>query len=226
MDLTIFNAVDGLRLSDEDISSYSRRRALLEIKRPMPQGDLGCALSHLRIYQEMVKNDLPEVIVFEDDAVPSRDLPDVIEAVRALSVDWDVVTFNSLFESARPRPIEDRRICGKYSICRYEGMTYGAQGYLIRLSAARRLLKVGFPVCMPPDDLLFRSRPAKLQVLGIDPTPLVLGDFRSELEARPSSVAGDAQSLAWQDQAVVTLGKIRRRGLSAWDTFIPLHRRR
>ena len=110
----------------------------------------------------MVAEQIPEVIIVEDDVRPHADFAAVLDARGDVPGDWDVVTFHSLFEWAAPHPANDTIIADKYRICTYARTPMGTQAYMINQRAARRVLDVGYPICLPPDELLFRSRPAGL----------------------------------------------------------------
>ena len=48
-------AVDGRLLNDNDISAvYSKDKAIKTISRELSKGEIGCALSHIKIYQKMI----------------------------------------------------------------------------------------------------------------------------------------------------------------------------
>src|SRR4030095_5954125 len=70
---------------------------------------------------------------------------------------------------------------GGSQLCGFRGRPTGTQGYVIRRRAAERLLRVGYPVGMPADELLYRRRPAGLSVLGVTPPLLEVGNFASLL---------------------------------------------
>jgi hypothetical protein len=91
-------------------------------------------------------------------------------------------------------------------VCTYRRNPFGTGCYVLSLAAAERLLAVGEPVCMPPDDLIFRRRPAGLRVYGIEPSVVRHGNFRSELAAREAA-AGSAVEPRWWEQPVVVAGK-------------------
>lgn len=206
----LVDAVDGSSLSPAEQVLYSKRHALFEIGRELSRGDFGCSLSHLRLYERMVANEVPVAVIVEDDVVPNADLVEVIAHLDVLPPGWDVVTFHSLFESAGPTPIDDRVIAGRYRVCRFQRTPFGTQCYAISLAGAQRALRVGFPVCMPPDELLFRRRPAGLDVYGLMPNVVHEGDFGSELHARPETVA-DSARVGFTDRLVVLAGRAWRR---------------
>lgn len=70
-----FLGVDGktLNLQDERIATMTKRNILTKSRRSHEElnsiGGVGCALSHIAVWQWMVDNQAPLCLVFEDDAV-------------------------------------------------------------------------------------------------------------------------------------------------------------
>lgn len=209
--IVVLEAVDGRTLDPTGLASPWRTR--FEIGRTMSNGEIACAASHLEVYRRMVDEDVPEVLVVEDDVAPTPDLAAVLAARAALPADWDVVTFHSLFPSARPRLLPGPPLAAGYRVCTYERMNYGTQCYLVRRSTAEHLLRVGRPIRLPPDDLLYRRRPAGLQVYGIEPSPVRHADFGSELDAHATDDArGLVRIPAWLvTSAGRAVHRVRRR---------------
>ena len=146
---------------------------------------------------------------FENPSRRERRQIDVLGAVDRLPPDWDVVTLHSLFASAGPRPLPGPPLTGDFRVCTYARMPYGAQGCLVSRRAAERLLAVGRPIRFPPDDVIFRPRPARLRIYGIEPSPIVHADFGSELGVtRTDDARGIARIAA---RVVVAAGKVRAR---------------
>jgi glycosyl transferase family 25 len=207
----LVDGVDGNTLSADELRAYSRRRSLLETGRPLSRGELGCALAHLRLYERMQRESVARAVIMEDDVAPTADLAAVLRSLDRVPDDWDVVTLHSLFDSAEPEPISDDVIAGQYRICRYRGPVFGAQCYVITADAARRALSVAYPVGLPLDDLLFRRRPARLTLYGIEPRVVHEGSFDSEIVARSQPPAEQAVEL--RDRITIAIGKARRRAL-------------
>lgn len=205
-----FEVLDAVDAQAVDVDRYaSPWRSRFEIGRTMSRGAIACSLSHLAAYRRMVDEDVPAALIVEDDVEPTPALADVLAAVAALPPDWQVVTCHSLFPSAGPRPLPGPPLAGATRVCTYDRMPFGTQCYLVRRSAAERLLAVGLPVRLPADELLFRRRPAGLRVYGVEPSPVRHADFGSELGARPpEDTRGITRVLA---RAVVTAGKVRAR---------------
>lgn len=179
----VVDAVDGSVLTDAERAQYSPWRAHYQLGRSFGQGTLACSLSHLRVMQEIVASDIAEAVVFEDDTEPLDGFRDVIMARDRFPRDRDVVTLISTFPSARPEPVGVS--IGRYELCRFRRTPMGTQCYMVTARAARRVLDVAFPVCLPSDELLYRRRPAGLRVYGITPDAIRHHAFPSEISAAP-----------------------------------------
>jgi len=83
-----WNAVDGRTLVvNDEIKNLFRN---IDFK----LGVMGCALSHYEIWQHIIKNQLEEAIIFEDDAIFATPLE-----IPKLPPDWDLFYFGgALFE--------------------------------------------------------------------------------------------------------------------------------
>jgi glycosyl transferase family 25 len=152
-----------------------------------------------------------EIAVFEDDVEPLPALVEVLDQRDRLPPDADVVTLHSLFEWATPMPVDDRQIADGFHVTRYARTPMGAQAYLIRAHAARRLLEIGFPVRLPSDELLFRPHPARLTVYGIEPSPVVHADFVSELHAVAPAGGDASHARAAALEVTRFAGRVQRR---------------
>jgi glycosyl transferase, family 25 len=213
----ILDAVDGRELGDRETRSYSELRALREYGRGLARGMLASSISHLRAYQRIVDEGLPECVVIEDDACVSPELVEILHARQFFPRDWEVITFHSMFPWAAPRPIDAGPLPSGFRVCRYARTPLGAQAYLIRQQAARRLLDVGYPVALPPDELLFRPHPAGLKVYGIEPAVVGHASFESEILRVDTPVVVPTRSTWMLRSAMVFAGKCRRRILRRND---------
>jgi glycosyl transferase family 25 len=209
--VSIIEAVDGQELTASQRRVYSPRRAMRQKGRYLTRGEVGCALSHLSVYERLVKEDIPSVLVVEDDVSPSPDLVEILKSLDRLPTDWDVVTLHSLFASARPEPIEGGGVTGRHRVCRYAQMPFGSQCYLINRAGAEKALRVAYPICLPADDLLYRRWPTGLAVYGIEPSPVTAGTLPSEVHADRAPLAQRGLTAAALDQGARWVGRVERR---------------
>lgn len=71
IDYEFFNAINGFKLSTEEkLKRYDSEQANEYIKRDLSNGEIGCALSHLEICQNIIDKNIPFALILEDDAAP------------------------------------------------------------------------------------------------------------------------------------------------------------
>ena len=92
----------------------------------------------------------------------------------------------------------------------------GTQAYLITQQAAQRVLEVAFPIGLPADEVLFRPRPAALDVYGVEPAPVAEESFPSEIRVAAPPIADHGPVAQLGLAATRFAGRVRHR----------LHRRR
>lgn len=65
----IFDGIHGASLSSAEMAAmYDPAKALRAFNRELGKGEIGCALSHLGVYREMVASDIAHAVILEDDA--------------------------------------------------------------------------------------------------------------------------------------------------------------
>lgn len=69
LDAQRISAIDGSKLTLLEREFVNEHNFLLTMKRPIRDGEIGCAASHRSIWQQIVDNDLNYALVLEDDAV-------------------------------------------------------------------------------------------------------------------------------------------------------------
>ena len=72
------SGVDGLTLPD-DYPLANKERFLINQKKPIVMGEVGCAESHRNIWKEIIKKDIPYTLILEDDVVISDSIHDLLE---------------------------------------------------------------------------------------------------------------------------------------------------
>lgn len=69
----IFPAVVGKELTEDFILQFYDKTFYDNRNHSYPMGMIGCALSHFFIYEKMVKENIPQALILEDDVVLSSD---------------------------------------------------------------------------------------------------------------------------------------------------------
>jgi len=142
----ILKAVDGLRLNQSEIDLvYSKEDTVKVIGRELSASEIGCALSHKKIYQRIVDEEVPVALVLEDDVEFNKPLLDVLGEVESLPSDWELILLGHHRESSRSD--ETRASCwgattitSSCKLVRPCELAYGTYGYLVNQKGARKLL--------------------------------------------------------------------------------------
>src|SRR5262249_721607 len=127
-------AVDGSKPLPSALSAYFSPQHVMDA------GALGCYATHIKAWQEILRQDLPYALVVEDDAILAADLPQALAGlVTALPKGWDMVHLG-----AEP----DRASCdlvqlGSRRIVQFSRVPPGTFGYLLSRVGARKLLAAG-----------------------------------------------------------------------------------
>lgn len=158
-DFEIFNAINTMNETEEslsalfDIDKFSRRYG-----RKITKGEVGCTLSHLKVYEKVVENEsIAEnefVLICEDDALFAENFQGNLDAIIKQTISADIVLVGQSkipsfdhFEldinypttfSFLENKINDTQY--KYSYP-YRNYFAGTVGYLIKKTTARAILE-------------------------------------------------------------------------------------
>ena len=151
-DYEIVDAVDGATLTPEDYGDTRLHRDKFRRKRgrEIADGEIGCYLSHYRLWQRMVTEKIPSALVLEDDADWDEDILAVADDIDNLDWAWGVVLLSG---SARKKirghnlaPVGDHR---KLLLCGERKVT--TAGYVISQMGAWALLQYCREITAPID---------------------------------------------------------------------------
>tara|TARA_B110000977_G_C11054429_1_gene483549 strand:- start:190 stop:1131 length:942 start_codon:yes stop_codon:yes gene_type:complete len=78
LNFIIIKAIDGKKIEKEKTLGkfYDSRKTFLNIGRHLTAPEIGCAASHIKIYKYIVKKNIQQAIIMEDDAIPSKKIVD------------------------------------------------------------------------------------------------------------------------------------------------------
>jgi GR25 family glycosyltransferase involved in LPS biosynthesis len=170
--------LDRERLLREGVYDESRTRRAFRHTRDMNLGEIACAISQRRVYEEAVRNGWARTVVFEDDVVPlAASLPLLPAALSQLPPGWDLCYLGyarneaptardrakrALYVALAPlrlvrwRADEARRLLpSPFSAnLRRAGLHDYALAYAVSREGARKLVEAQTPVSLRADWLL------------------------------------------------------------------------
>jgi glycosyl transferase, family 25 len=183
---SFFLASNGQKLTRKERSLYSPIHALISEGRLLAANEIGCALTHARIYQKIVEEKHHEVLILEDDVQVNEDLLCILERKHAFPADWDLINFRS---TAAKKSLENPPVWKIYRFCRFVREANGTVAYLIRYAGAVKMLKHIYPIRYPADGMLGRTGITGLVTYGIQPEPVALADFPSDIWPKPEAAS-------------------------------------
>ncbi len=147
----IIDAVDGATLNPAEYAHNLRQEKFRrKFGREMTPGEIGCYLSHYRLWERIVAEQISCALVLEDDAFPGDDFAAVVADVVLLDFRWDVVHL----AAHRPELVEVafRGLAGRgYVFGRFKRRLVWAHAYLINLAGAKKLLNICREISEPID---------------------------------------------------------------------------
>ena len=178
VDYEIFEATDGRALTAEEEQKVGTSdQVILEmaggrkfmVKDKMSPAEIGCALSHLRLYQHILDQGLEQVVILEDDEVLNDDSFLALNNLNVITEPWDVVHFSAVsgiknLPCSRKYYFDKKR--GMYfsrtgmhnatldAIFNRRRICFGAVFYVVTPRACEVLLEKGYPVRLVSDYLL------------------------------------------------------------------------
>jgi glycosyl transferase, family 25 len=199
IEFSLFNAVDGRQLSEDAlIGQYAKTRAIAEY-REMTAGEIGCALSHIGVYKEMLRVDRKYALVLEDDAQLGAELAntlnELVQTVRA--EDQVVVLLTHVDKYSRWDAIN--LSANKKLVKRY-GHWWLAHGYFITQAAAAKLAEGLVPVWTAADSWAAFEQSGLIQLRALVPYCISLSPHAqlSNLEReRDVNKQDDAAQKSW-----------------------------
>ena len=191
LDFEIFNAIKGKDIDrPNNPLVYDKDECLVKhnflsktvMRGKLSDGELGCALSHLGVYQEIVKRNLPGAIILEDDFIPSCDLNAVFSAAYKVVPQADIISGYPLGGGLRQSFFTVKQ---KINIKDFRVYRLGVPGldwflnrrrraptsacYFISSEACKRLIQLGFPVRFESDVLMGMVAFNKLKYFALTP---------------------------------------------------------
>jgi collagen beta-1,O-galactosyltransferase len=118
--------------------------------RPLKLGEVGCAISHWKCWQQAAADGADPALILEDDAVLTglcaARLQLRLQLLAAVDPHWDLLYLGRWALDGDDRPVTDGIVRPGYSYCTY--------GYLLSASGLRALLDCGFERALIPVDEL------------------------------------------------------------------------
>lgn len=187
-------AVDGVSLSQQQLDEvYDPVLVRRTLGRELARGEIGCAMSHLSVYRQMVQQNIPVACILEDDAQLTLALPRLLDSLTQFMTSSKplvcLLTHVGRYTAwgASPLPLGDHKIFKTvHAFCTH--------GYVINLGGAKALLKHNYLIKHPIDYWNNLSRKGVVKVRAV--VPYVVGHSGF---AQHSEIEADRMALSQED---------------------------
>lgn len=158
-------AVNGKELSKNDINRLSTGFE----NNGMTLGELGCSLSHIKIYEKIVSEDIGLALVLEDDAKLPSELSSVYELIKIYNNKHNNrPTVYLLNKTNEYIDTLKTKLSSKYSLANVIDSDY-AYGYIINKAGAIKLLDFLTPVWIEADKWRFMQMNGIIKLKAVIP---------------------------------------------------------
>lgn len=167
------DAVDGRQLSGDELAElYDRKWAYRQEGRHLTRGEIGCSLSHLRVYRKIVEDDIPFALVLEDDAWLTPSIVGVLEAIKEKITPEMKAVF--LMQEMGPGRLKNKgdsiSIIDDLFVCREKDSAQWTHAYIVTNQASKSLTSALTPVTHTADSWGWLIRHKVVSVYGMNRT--------------------------------------------------------
>ncbi|WP_424409747.1 glycosyltransferase family 25 protein [Pasteurella sp. PK-2025] len=186
---TFLDGINGATLAQDALNNidYTFYPERFDARRPLTIGEIGCAMSHLSIYQIMCNEQIEQAIILEDDAIVSQEFEYIVlDSLKKVPKKCDILFYEHGKAKSyffKKNLIEGYRLVHYKSPSKHSKRTITrATAYLITKEGADKLLKLAYPIRMPADYLTGALQLNGLNAYGVEP-PCVFRGTDSEIDA-------------------------------------------
>ena len=178
------DAIDGTKLSESEISQYvtpyGRKRIKDAKKRygvDLTQGGVGCALSHRKVWDDIIKNNYNNALILEDDVDFTEDfIFKYNQIAQTFPKNYDIIflgyhptTDEYLYRDKNHKLLRTKKVFGLY-------------GYLVSSSGAKKLLNL-FPIDVQIDSVI-GDHIDDLNIFLVEPNEQLVNSTQSEYNTK------------------------------------------
>ncbi|MCW8091185.1 glycosyltransferase family 25 protein [Alteromonas sp. ASW11-130] len=168
------SAIDGAKIDQKVLQQFYSASNPLKYYKQLNAGEICCYLSHRKVWQKMIDENIPAAIIFEDDIEITGDLVCVSDTLTAMNQDWDYI---KLAEHSRRRKVVHSEVVEPFSRVIYDKVPARTCAQAVSLAGARKLLTASEKICRPIDIDLQYWWEKDLRIFGLQPYPV---RFRQE----------------------------------------------
>jgi glycosyl transferase family 25 len=170
IDFELIPATDGRVLAECDRAFYDEAHVTNNISRSLSPAEVGCYISHQKLWQRIVDEDISRVVILEDDVLIQADLKDLLAKIEQMTFKWDLIRLAGLF--ATPCYPLFALGGGRTLSVPLRG-AIGSQAYCLSRAGAQKLLAYSTTIRGTVDDhVIDNCWKTGLAILAVQPYPV------------------------------------------------------
>ena len=173
-------AVNGPELI-KPIKEFNKKRFNILTGKVQNLREIGCYLSHIRALETFLQSDANYGLILEDDVRLQKDILQLLNKAIDYSQFWDLLRLSS---SREGEFIKIRQLNHDYELAYNTKVLKNTGAYLLSRKAAQNCVQKMLPMCLPYDVALDREWDFELKAACINPLPIKLKDFPTQISQR------------------------------------------
>lgn len=149
-----FDGVDGRGFDVPSHPAYNKIKRRLFFGRDLKGGEIGILLSHIRIYETMVRDNIPIAFILEDDTKIHDDLPKLLDILEKDHNDFELIRFLGKDKVLNGTQHTKRKLWKDYTLNRIMATPGGAYAYVITRKGAEKILRHTRKNYLPIDTIM------------------------------------------------------------------------
>ena len=164
----IIDAINGNELNNKELdnASYKNKNLINPWNTKMSPSQVGCALSHIKIYKKFIQTDYNLALILEDDAFFVQNFGEELKKIILESMKYkkQILLLSELKEFySKPLNKND-----SYEIVNVTNAFF-THSYLINKEAAKSIIKFNYPVKTIADNFVFFKIYCGVKITGLNP---------------------------------------------------------
>ena len=164
----IIDAIDGKKLQDKDLKNFtcSSDKKYNSLGQKLTLSQIGCALSHIKIYKDFIKSDESYALILEDDAIFLDNFSYSLQKfiIKNFKYKKQVFLLSELKEFVK-QPIDTMK---NYEVVKVTNAFF-THAYLINKEAAKSIMKFNFPIKTVADNFVYFKIYCGVNLVGLNP---------------------------------------------------------
>ena len=164
----IIDAVDGNKLNQNelDVATFRNKKHVNPWNSKMSPTQIGCALSHIKVYENFIKTEFEVALILEDDAIFVRDFDNNLKQLILKNFKFrkQILLLSELKEFyGKALDSEDN-----YEIVNVSNAFF-THAYMINKEAAKSIISFNYPVKTIADNFVFFKIYCNIKITGLNP---------------------------------------------------------